>query len=91
MGIWIAMDDFPSDLKHIDVSGRTQFHLVIDKAGRVAACNVTGSSGFLELDSLTCDLVTRRARFHPATDAAGQPVDGDFVSAVRWINHKSMR
>jgi protein TonB len=45
---------------------------------------VTSSSGTPELDSTTCSLVQRRARFTPATDGEGQPTSGSYNGRVRW-------
>ena len=37
-----------------------------------------------DLDDATCKLVTRRARFKPATDGEGNPTTGSYSNAVRW-------
>jgi hypothetical protein len=45
---------------------------------------VISSSKNADLDKATCDLMLKRARFIPATDAAGKHVAGTFRSSVRW-------
>jgi len=62
----------------------TRFTVQVGADGRVTSCNVTGSSGTPELDSTTCSLIQRRARFNPATNGDGQAVAGSWSSSVRW-------
>jgi len=53
--------------------------------GRVKDCRVVKSSGYSILDKATCDLLTRRAKFSPATDEHGNPIE-DVVRTppVEW-------
>ena len=67
-----------------DRAGTTRFSVTVDAEGKVSSCQVTGSSGHSDLDDATCKLVTRRARFKPATDGEGQPTSGSYSNAVRW-------
>ena len=43
-----------------------------------------GSASHAELDSTTCAVLTRRARFTPATDETGAKVPGSFSGTVTW-------
>ena len=67
-----------------DRSGSTGFTVTVDTEGKVASCQVTRSSGHADLDDATCKLVTRRARFKPATDGEGNPTTGSYSNSVRW-------
>ncbi|ESZ86940.1 MAG: hypothetical protein Q27BB25_11595 [Blastomonas sp. CACIA14H2] len=58
--------------------------MTIGPDGRVTDCQVTGSSGHADLDEATCKNVTRRARFKPALDQAGNPISDTYSNAVRW-------
>ena len=83
-GGWATTNDYPSrDLREGN-QGITRFTLAIDASGRVESCTVTVSSGFPGLDRATCDKVSQRARFEPATDGNGNRVAGTYSSAIRW-------
>jgi protein TonB len=70
---WIRYQDYPS----VAVAGGEQGYVVvgfdIDVKGRVTNCAVTKSSGYERLDRVPCPMLTKRARFKPATDAGGAP------------------
>ena len=65
--------------------GRVGFALSLAADGRVAACRVTSSSGHPGLDEATCALVSRRARFTPATGPDGHPGAGSYSGTIRWV------
>ena len=83
-GSWATPDDYPTKAMREDRAGTTRFSVTVDAEGKVSSCQVTGSSGHSDLDDATCKLVTRRARFKPATDGEGQPTSGSYSNAVRW-------
>jgi TonB family protein len=64
--------------------GRTTFRVIVGRDGRVTYCEIRESSGWPALDQATCSIVTRRARFSPATDRRGEPIEASYSSAVRW-------
>jgi protein TonB len=80
----VTTDDYPSrDLRQGN-EGTTAFRVVIGSNGRVSACEVVRSSGHPGLDNATCEAVTARARFEPATDENGAKVVGTYSNSVRW-------
>lgn len=83
-GSWVTNDDYPSSAIREGVQGTTTFRLDIGPDGRVTGCTVTGSSGSAALDDTACRLLTRRARFTPAKDAAGNGMVSSYSSRVRW-------
>jgi periplasmic protein TonB len=83
-GDWANANDYPSRPLRENIEGTTRFRVTVGPDGRVASCEVTGSSGNSELDSTTCSLITRRGRFNPATDGEGQPTSDSWSSQVRW-------
>ena len=83
-GNWANSNDYPSRALREEQEGVTRFRVSVGPDGRVASCDITGSSGSSELDSATCSLITRRGRFTPANDGEGQPVSGSWSSSVRW-------
>jgi periplasmic protein TonB len=82
--LWVKLNDMPHDLVLSGGVAVVRFTLAIDRAGRVTNCAVTNSSGIEALDRQTCSLMTQRAKFKPATNAAGRPVSGDWSSSIRW-------
>lgn len=84
-GSWVTSGDYPSRALRAAMSGTVAFQAVIGLDGRVTACRITSSSGHSELDEATCRLVTRRARFSPASNEACQPAEGTYSNRVRWI------
>lgn len=84
-GYWVTTDDYPVAAMRADEQGTTAFVLAIDQLGKVSKCEIAESSGSATLDAATCELITRRARFIPARDAAGKPTAGSYASRVRWV------
>jgi protein TonB len=83
-GSWVTTDDYRSSWINRELIGTARFRLQVAASGKVEGCTITGSSGHAELDKATCELVTRRARFHPARDTSGATVSGSYSSSVRW-------
>jgi protein TonB len=74
-----SADDYPASAQSSGAEGTVQATLTIGSDGRVVSCNVTRSSGNSSLDSTTCNILRRRAKFTPARDSNGQPTT-DTVS-----------
>lgn len=84
MSNWVTDNDYPTSDLRAGNEGRTAYRLSIDANGKVTNCTVTASSGFAGLDKTTCDKLTSRGKFEPATNADGERVAGTFSSAVTW-------
>jgi protein TonB len=80
----IRDDDYPSQAIDNEESGTVSVALSIGADGRVANCSVTGSSGSRTLDSTTCRILQRRAKFTPAMDSNGNPTTGRTTSRITW-------
>lgn len=83
-GTWIGTADYPTDALKENRSGRTGFRVDVNKLGRVTKCSITVSSGHDDLDQATCDYVTTRAIFEPATDKKRKVVNGIYQNSVTW-------
>ncbi|MCY7398049.1 MAG: energy transducer TonB [Sphingomonas bacterium] len=79
-----STDDYPQSALRNEEQGTTAVSLTIGPNGRVSGCNVTSSSGSGSLDSTTCSILTKRARFTPAKDQAGQPIGDTSSARIRW-------
>lgn len=82
---YVSNDDYPAAAIRAEEQGTTRFRLTVGPNGRVADCQVTGSSGSSSLDSTTCRLMRSRAKFSPATDSNGQPTTDTVSGAIRWV------
>ena len=76
--------DYPRRAVERRAQGTTYIRFTIMPNGRVRDCVVTRSSGHRELDAVTCPLLERRLRYHPARDANGQPVAETIRGQQDW-------
>src|SRR4051794_3775747 len=78
-------DDYPPSALAAGASGTSQATLTIGSDGRVVSCNIIRSSGNSALDSATCNILRRRAKFTPARDSNGTPTaDTITTPPIRW-------
>ncbi|HET9639986.1 MAG TPA: energy transducer TonB [Allosphingosinicella sp.] len=76
--------DYPVAALAAREQGDVGFALDVGPDGRVAGCTVTRSSGSTALDGTTCELMSSRASFTPARDAAGAPVADHVRGKISW-------
>jgi TonB family protein len=84
LSAYVSEDDYPAAAVRAAQQGTVFFRLSVGADGRVHGCAVTRSSGSDLLDSATCRLMVRRARFTPATDPQGQPRADEFDGHIEW-------
>src|SRR5262249_33100870 len=82
--LWITTDDYPSASLRNNEEGVTRYRVDVGADGKMAGCNVTGSSGHPGLDDAVCRLLPRRGRFNAAKDSSGQATPSVYSGAVRW-------
>jgi TonB family protein len=80
----VSLEDYPASAIANEEQGTVAVRIAVDERGRAADCTVETSSGSAALDAKTCEIVKERARFTPATDAAGRPVAGEFRQRITW-------
>jgi hypothetical protein len=85
LGTWFRFDDVPQYLLGRD-SGFWQVGIRVNVApdGRILSCDTEASSGIRPLDKLTCNIVLRRARFHPARWSDGSAAVGVYRTSIQW-------
>ena len=81
---FISADDYPPAARRAHAEGIVEFMLLVGPDGRVTDCSIDRSSGSVSLDTATCRLLHRRARFDPARDLRGEPATGLFRSKIEW-------
>lgn len=81
----IRDSDYPDDLADAGIGGRVTVLFLVQTDGRVAECEVAGSSGIPRLDTLTCRLIRERFRFRPSRDGQGRPVPAMVRETHEWV------
>ncbi len=81
---YFSADDYPAGALRSEAEGTARFRLTIGPDGRVAGCDITGSSGNTSLDQATCRILRSRARYTPARDSSGNPTSGSDSGSVTW-------
>ena len=67
--------DYPAALQRRWPRGNGAFVIFsVQPNGRVTNCRIYQSSGDVEIDNMTCSLVTQRFVYRPATNRRGEPV-----------------
>lgn len=82
--LWVTTDDYPSRALREEREGVTGVAWDITTDGRIENCRVTSSSGSPDLDEAACRNITRRGRYTPAKDTAGNPIAATGRRNVRW-------
>jgi protein TonB len=80
-----SADDYPASAQAAGAEGTAQAELTIGTDGRVVGCNLIRSTGNSALDSATCNILRRRAKFTPARDSNGNPTTDTYTTPpIRW-------
>ena len=80
-----SADDYPASAQAAGAEGTARASLTIGTDGRVVSCNITQSTGNGALDSATCNILRRRAKFVPARDSNGNPTtDTVATPSIVW-------
>jgi protein TonB len=82
--MWMTPDDYPLSSLRANEQGVSALSLGIDTRGRIAQCQVVGTSGHPALDTAACAALQARGQFRPAQDARGCPVPFRIGQRVRW-------
>jgi protein TonB len=78
-------DDYPASAQAAGAEGTAQAEITIGTDGRVIGCNITRSSGNSALDSATCNIIRRRAKYVPARDSNGQATTDTITTPpITW-------
>jgi protein TonB len=78
-------DDYPFAARRHGWQGTVIADLTINARGTVDKCAVVKSSGYKLLDDSTCDILVKRAQFHPARDKSGNAVADIFrTPEIHW-------
>ena len=84
-GNWITTADIPTIVALRGDQAFIHFRLTVGIDGNPSGCAVVGSLRSKAFDEQTCQLLMRRARFHPARNAQGAPIPDYYIGRVRWL------
>lgn len=84
LGSWFAYQYYPREALRNGQQGRVTIAWTIDQVGKTRDCRVLDSSGATSLDLTTCAIILQKARFRPALDKDGKPMESYQVQAIRW-------
>jgi protein TonB len=80
-----SADDYPASAQSAGAEGTARATLSIGPDGRVTGCNITQSTGNSALDSATCSVLRRRAKFTPARDSNGNATSDTITTpSIAW-------
>jgi protein TonB len=80
----IRSSDYPRPRTETGPERVVHFRVVVGTDGRLSRCRVTRSSGYPDLDKVTCRLYERRFRFSPARDVWGRAVPQVLDADHAW-------
>jgi TonB family protein len=80
----LSDEDYPAEALAKEEQGTVAFRLDVGRDGKPSRCTVLSSSGSASLDSTSCRIMMERARFDPARDASGKPVEDQVTSRITW-------
>lgn len=81
---WFTSSDYPKQAVKDERGGRVFYTVTVNSEGAVSHCEVSQSSGWSDLDQITCELIEKRARFIPAYDGLGTKIDAAHSGSQSW-------
>ena len=82
---WFNYYDYPSEALRKDLSGAVRFRLDIDETGQITDCTIQSSYSDPAFPETVCKEFTRKGRFTPARNAAGEPVASYWANTVLFV------
>ena len=80
-----SSDDYPASAQSAGAEGSAQAQLTIGPDGRVVGCSLVRSTGNGALNSATCNILRRRAKFTPARDSSGNATTDTYTTpTIVW-------
>ena len=81
---YVTAGDYPPSALAARAWGRVVMRVNVGINGRVTACAIVSGSGFAALDSASCRIIQRRARYTPAIDSNGNPAAASVTETIEW-------
>ena len=84
-GLVFSANDYPQDALRQGLQGTVGVLAFVGTDGRLSGCKVIETSGSPSLDSQTCAVLQRRARYEPARDESGAKLRAPIYTRTRWV------
>ncbi|MCL4672326.1 MAG: TonB family protein [Sphingomonadaceae bacterium] len=84
-GTWLTAKDYPRTALGKGQQGIVQVRLAVGADGSPQSCHIQRSTRPVEFDQAVCRGLMKRARFHPALGADGEPMPSFWRSGVRFV------
>jgi len=85
---WLQGEDYPAGSLYRGENGVVTFRLTVAANGSLESCHILYRTNPDKFADLTCKLLAKRARFHPAIDAQGNKVRSLYINSVHWLASK---
>lgn len=82
---WFTSDDYPTVASELYKQALVSFRLLVDDTGKPTNCLIQRSHNDEIFNKMTCEKLMRRARFKPAQDEHGNPVNAYYTDNITWI------
>jgi TonB family protein len=80
--MWVSARDYPAAALRFRQTGAVGYEARVSANGTVLSCTILSSSNSSALDRRTCQIVTTRGVFIPASDGAGGYRDGVYRGRI---------
>lgn len=77
-------NDYPVEAQAFNIQGSAQYDAIVGVDGRIHRCRILRASSIRLFGAVTCEILRRRARFQPARDAAGNPIEDVVTGTISW-------
>lgn len=80
----VCTQDYPSSALRAEHEGQVYYFARVNAQGRAISCWPFIITPDAALNQRSCSIIVHRARFEPATDAQGQPVEAVATGIISW-------
>lgn len=87
----ITADDPPEAVRRLGGIARLRLRVMVDATGAPTGCKTSATDGVPEFEVNSCDIVMRSARYSPALDEHGRPVESYFMTAIVFATNEFFR
>jgi TonB family protein len=82
---FIRSEDYPDLAMYRGQVGQVQTRFTVHANGALSDCRIVQSSGHAALDETTCSSILSRAKYKPALDRNGKPMQAPMFVVVNWL------
>jgi TonB family protein len=85
LGSLVSNRDYPVAAAAAGRGGTVTVRLDVDEQGKTEGCRIVFVEGHDALGTRTCEILTERASFSPARDAADAPTKAPLIVTIQWL------